>query len=373
MKKLLAAILAAVTLLSPAAPALAAGPAAGSQAYAIYKVTGNPVDGDGKQFNANDTIDPGQTIYYALPETMAAWVDSTSNFRLSTRKTSNGKLIKSIKLVEKKLTGTSGASTIYIPNQQDPTSKDYASYKTSERRTYLAVELADTAVPEELKVQFTAAFTAKKPVVLCYGKRKVSEGETETVKTTNENGAYVSTLKYLRFFDGKQNDRLTLTGNLYVANPQEEGDATVTVGSKGVMIKPERNSVNEITFEGEDTIATLTFRANNNPRKFLARLTTSWPTTALSNKFRNTDAVIRKFSPATIDATSRATLALANPFAYDEVDPEDVYIYTADSKGNLKDITRTVNYNEDEDTFKIQTRTLTTYIISDKKVRTKAK
>ena len=119
MKKLLAAILAAVTILSLAAPALAAGPAAGSQSYAIYKVTGNPVNGDGRQFNANDTVSPGQTIYYALPETMAAWVDSASNFRLSTRKTSNGKLIKSIKLVEKKLTGTSGASTVYIPNQQD--------------------------------------------------------------------------------------------------------------------------------------------------------------------------------------------------------------------------------------------------------------
>ena len=94
MKKLMAALLAAVTIISLAAPALAAGPAAGSQSYAVYKVTGNPVDGNGRQFNANDTVSPGQTIYYALPETMAAWVDSASNFRLSTRKTSNGKLIK---------------------------------------------------------------------------------------------------------------------------------------------------------------------------------------------------------------------------------------------------------------------------------------
>lgn len=373
MKKLLAALLAAVTILSLAAPALAAGPAAGSQSYAIYKVTGNPVDGNGRQFNANDTVSPGQTIYYALPETMAAWVDNASNFRLSTRKTSNGKLIKSIKLVEKKLTGTSSAQTVYLPNQQDPTGKDYAAYKTGERRAYLAVELADTAVPEEVKVQFTATFTAKKPVVLCYGKRKVSEGEFEKVQTVNDNGTTVNTLKYLRFFDGKQNDKLTLTGNLYVANPQEEGDATVEVGSKGVTIKPERNSVNEISFEGADTVATLTFRANNNPRKFLARLTTSWPNAALSNKFRNTDAVIRKFSPATIDATSRATLSLNNPFAYDEVDPEDVYIYTADSKGNLKDITRSVYYNSDEDAFEVQTRTLTTYILSDKRVKTTTK
>lgn len=373
MKKLMAALFAAVTIISLAAPALAAGPAAGSQSYAIYKVTGNPIDGNGRQFNANDTVSPGQTIYYALPETMAAWVDSASNFRLSTRKTSNGKLIKSIKLVEKKLTGASGAQTIYIPNQQDPTGKDYAAYKTSERRAYLAVELADTAVPEEAKVQFTATFTAKKPVVLCYGKRKVSEGEFEKVQTVNDNGTTVNTLKYLRFFDCRQNDKLTLTGNLYVANPQEEGDATVEVGSKGVTIKPERNSVNEITFEGADTVATLTFRANNNPRKFLARLTTSWPNAALSNKFRSTDAVIRKFSPATIDATSRATLSLNNPFAYDDVDPEDVYIYTADSKGNLKDITRTVYYNSDEDAFELQTRTLTTYIISDKRVKTTAK
>ena len=55
------------------------------------------------------------------------------------------------------------------------------------------------------------------------------------------------------------------------------------------------------------------------------------------------------------------------------MDPGDIYIYTADSKGNLKDITRTVYYNSDEDTFELQTRTLTTYILSDKRVKTTTK
>lgn len=144
MKKLLAALLAAVTILSLAAPALAAGPAAGSQSYAIYKVTGNPVDGNGRQFNANDTVSPGQTIYYALPETMAAWVDNASNFRLSTRKTSNGKLIKSIKLVEKKLTGHVERPDGLPAQPAGPDRQGLRRLQDGERRAYLAVELADT-------------------------------------------------------------------------------------------------------------------------------------------------------------------------------------------------------------------------------------
>ena len=80
--------------------------------------------------------------------------------------------------------------------------------------------------------------------------------------------------------------------------------------------------------------------------------------------------MIRKFTAATIPASGRATLALNNPFDSD-IDPDDVYIYTADSKGKLRDITRTVTYNEDDDTFELQTRTLTTYILSNERVSTK--
>jgi len=114
-------------------------------------------------------------------------------------------------------------------------------------------------------------------------------------------------------------------------------------------------------------LATLTFKANDDPDKFYAKLSTKW-TSALLAKFRNTDAVIRAFSPATIDSSSRATLALNNPFDED-VDPEDVYIYALNSKGALVNATTSFTYNEDDDTFEIKTRTLTTYIISDVRVR----
>lgn len=163
---------------------------------------------------------------------------------------------------------------------------------------------------------------------------------------------------------------MTLTGTLYVGNQEEDGDsASVTVGNKGVTIRPEKNVTNEVVFEGSDTYATLTYKANSNPSKFYAAMSTKWPS-SLSSKFHNTDAVIRKFTAATIPASGRATLALNNPFDSD-IDPDDVYIYTADSKGKLRDITRTVTYNEDDDTFELQTRTLTTYILSNERVSTK--
>lgn len=79
---------------------------------------------------------------------------------------------------------------------------------------------------------------------------------------------------------------------------------SVTVGNKGVTIRPEKNVTNEVVFEGSDTYATLTYKANSNPSKFYAAMSTKWPS-SLSSKFHNTDAVIRKFTAATIPASGR--------------------------------------------------------------------
>ena len=358
MKKILAGILSAAAVLSLQMPAFAIDQ--GARTYQITNITGNPLNEDGEQFSIGDTAQPGQTVYFTLPVTLADWADSSKDVRISTRKEKNSKLIKSIKVVEKKLTNSS-KNTIYVPNQQNPTSNDYAQFYTNQRNSYIALELSEMTGVDEQKIEFSVTFTARKPAVLCYGKRTDTKNDAVT-----ENGV----TRYTQFFNGKSGDKLTLTGTLYVGNQEEDGDsASVTVGNRGVTIRPEKNVTNEVVFEGSDTYATLTYKANSNPSKFYAAMSTKWPS-SLSSKFRNTDAVIRKFTAAAIPASGRATLALNNPFD-SGTDPDDVYIYTADSKGKLRDITRTVTYNEDDDTFELQTRTLTTYILSNERVSTK--
>ncbi|MEG1932640.1 MAG: hypothetical protein RR075_05980 [Pygmaiobacter sp.] len=353
MRKILTAILACAMVLS-----LNIGAFADSASMNITAISGRPVYDTGAQFkDALETVTPDQTIYFALPTSLANWTADSRNFKLNTKKTTNPKLIKSITLVEKRLTSNNGM--IEIPNTKAPVGS-CARLAPNGRNTYLAVTLNDMTGTEEMKTAFTATFTVRKqPVNLYYGRRD-GTGTTQGDKDA-DNKFFTSTAI---------GDKLELKGTLYVGNTQTSGDSSVTVGKQGVMVKPDKNADNEIVFEADDTLATLTFRANSNPNKFLAKLSTNW-TKILAQKFSDTDAVVRAFSPATIGATSRATLALNNPFDTDYIDPSDVYIYTADSKGNLTDITRSVAYDRDDDCFVIKTRTLTTYILSD--VRLKAK
>lgn len=345
MKKVIATILAAAMLLSLSITAFAAQDPVSTN---IINVTGNPITEKGVQKKADDTFTPGQTIYYLLPSNIADTLNNTKNARVTVKKIKNSKMIKSVKLVEKKLTTSGQAYT--VPAFQTKDGKAVAvndSQKATSRNTYIAVELNETTGSDEYKIQFSVTFTAKKAFELKYG-------------TLKDNDVF--------FTSTGSGDKLVLNATLYVQNDVESGDGgEVTVGTTGKTIKPVGNDYNEITFEAEDTFATLTFKANNNPDKFYAKLSTKWTSTLLA-KFKNTDAVIRKFSPATIDCVSRATLALNNPFGED-VDPDDVYIYTADSKNRLKNVTSQFTYNEDDDTFETRTRSLGTYIISDRKVK----
>ncbi|MBE6904723.1 MAG: hypothetical protein E7476_00375 [Ruminococcaceae bacterium] len=353
MKKLIAAAMAAVLALGVQVTAFAAS--VNTQTSNITALTGLPINENGKQVaSAGDTIAPNQKIYYLIPPEAAKYLNDSKAFKLSVRKTTNGKYVSSVKLVEKKLLSGTGTN-YYVPAGAAAINKnDAATYKTyaaNARNTYLEIALKDTTSIDEFKVELTASFTARKANTstgIQYAGGAQFFGNTTANKIN-------------------PNDKLNLKVSFYMANDSDSGDATVTVGEKGVVVKPDANSNNEIVFEGSDTFATLTFKANDDPDKFYAKLSTKW-TSALLAKFRNTDAVIRAFSPATIDSSSRATLALNNPFDED-VDPEDVYIYALNSKGALVNATTSFTYNEDDDTFEIKTRTLTTYIISDVRVR----
>ena len=355
MKKLIAAAMAAVLTLGVQVTAFAA--AVNTKTSDITALTGLPINENGKQVAAaGDSIAPNQKIYYLIPPEAAKYLNDSKAFKLSVRKTTNGKYVNSVKLVEKKLLSSTGTN-YYVPagaasiNKADPAT--YRTYAANARNTYLEIALKDTTSTDEFKVELTASFTARKANVdkgIAYAGGNLFFGNT----ASGENKI-------------NPNDKLNLKISFYMANDSGSGDTTVTVGEKGLIVKPDANSNNEIVFESSDTFATLTFKASDDPKKFYAKLTTKWPA-ALLAKFRNTDAVIRAFSPATIDSSSRATLALNNPFDED-VDPDDVCIYALNSKGVLVNATSSFTYNDDDDTFETKTRTLTTYIISDVKVR----
>ena len=143
------------------------------------------------------------------------------------------------------------------------------------------------------------------------------------------------------------------------------------MGKNSTTVKPLKNEQNIVTFESDGTMAILEFNANSNPEKFYAKLTTKW-TSELLRTFRDTDAVIRKFSAATIPATSRAKLMLINPFDPDEIEPESIYIYQVNAKGGLSNVTSSFWYDADEDAFCTRTRTLGTWVLSNERVKTTA-
>lgn len=295
----------------------------GSQTFRAADVT-KIYDADGNVIDWNETVTPGNAYYILLGDSTAfsEWATNSANARVSTKKIKNGSLIQSIGLVEKRLDNT--------------------------RKSYLQVTFKDNASADEIRVDFSVTFTAKKDM---------------TRATSIFNGS-----KFLL----KRNETILLTSTLYVSNENVEGgDTTVSVGKTGAYVKPIGGETNEVIFEdSNDVIATLTFDAASNPSKFYAKVTTNWTTTTIK-KFQNTDAVIRTFYPATVDSRSRARLALSNPYDTDRHDPTKVWIYSLDSKGVPTDISKSFKYNSDLDAYTTSIRTLGTYVISNVKISTK--
>ncbi|MCI8650454.1 MAG: hypothetical protein HFG20_10100 [Anaerotruncus sp.] len=366
MKKIIAGLLASAMALSMSLPAFAA---VVTKEVAIEKVCGRMVFDDGRQLSAKDygsSVAPDQTIYYAMPRSLTDLLAGSKDYRLNVRKIKNAKMVKSVKIVEKKLAESN--TTIYLPDNANTnvslpatdakakTPNLYDTFNSFNRLTYLAVDLNDMTGSEELKVEIEATITTKKAKELFYGDSTLSNSPSDRQKLL-EKGV---------------GNKLTLKINLYVANPKDEsGDAEIVVGKNGTTVKPLKNEQNIVTFESDGTMAILEFNANSNPEKFYAKLTTKW-TSELLRTFRDTDAVIRKFSAATIPATSRAKLMLINPFDPDEIEPESIYIYQVNAKGGLSNVTSSFWYDADEDAFCTRTRTLGTWVLSNERVKTTA-
>lgn len=335
LKKSLSAVLAALTVMSAGISAFAAPTT--TQVNPIEKFTGDRMLDTGEQVPRATSVEPNQTIYYLIPPETAKYFTDSKSAKVTVKKVKNGKMVKSVKLVERIV--TTNRKTVNVPDGGTGS----VSYSSASRNTYLAVELHDTNSEDEFRIDLNVIVTAKKAFPVKY-----AGGATTLVNLA-------------------VGDKLEMKLSAYVQNTEHKGDATIYVGTNGKTIKPIKNEDHEIVFEASDTLATLTFEANSNPGSFYAKLSTKWDSATLA-KFKNTDAVIRKFSAATIPATSRATLKINNPFG-DDVSYKNVYIYEVSANGVIKDVSANWRYNSDEDVYYCKTRTLGTWIISDRKVK----
>ncbi len=241
------------------------------------------------------------------------------NFRLDRDK--NGSLLDSVKLVTKNLDG-------------------------SGRKNYIEIKLKETTRTEERKVTFDVYFKA----------RHADDGDRW------ESGDIANT----RF-------------ELWVDNPVEDGDYADIEAGQNVVFNPVSNERNTISWGADDDVACLEFEADDDSRKFYAKLSTKIDRDIYEEYGDpvNAELFFRTFvgSPS-IDSTSRATLTLYNPwndcYAWYGSRPRDVHIYLVDSDGYLEDLTDRMTYADEDDTeagidgWKIRVRSLGTYVISDR-------
>ena len=341
MKKILALVLALACVLSLSVVAFATD---------VY-------DGDGDKFSdgdytgtdlANDKIVvdpvlPSSTFYIPLGPSMndhgaVGTIDDvylsqlvdTKNFKFSVDKDTNGKLIKKISVVDDKKLGN------------------------MTRTAYLKFELNDILDTDEHKTSGTIEFKAKNDKVT--GKQPGSDKDMSGVGATAV---------------WQKDDTWTIDYTLWVSNEAKGNDDNPDVGDR-VYMDPDKNDTNTLIW-GDDRAA-LKFDADDDAKKFYARLSTSNMSDIYAEYGDPVDADLWFYDfvgHPTVPATSKATLTLGIPWDDDDdytPDPENCFIYELDADGYLVDVTSKFTYSEDDEEipgWSIRTRQLGTYIVSD--------
>ncbi len=341
MKKILALVLALACVLSLSVVAFATD---------VY-------DGDGDKFSdgdytgtdlANDKIVvdpvlPSSTFYIPLGPSMndhgaVGTIDDvylsqlvdTKNFKFSVDKDTNGKLIKKISVVDDKKLGN------------------------MTRTAYLKFELNDILDTDEHKTSGTIEFKAKNDKVT--GKQPGSDKDMSGVGATAV---------------WQKDDTWTIDYTLWVSNEAKGNDDNPDVGDR-VYMDPDKNDTNTLIW-GDDRAA-LKFDADDDAKKFYARLSTSNMSDIYAEYGDPVDADLWFYDfvgHPTVPATSKATLTLGIPWDDDDdytPDPENCFIYEVDADGYLVDVTSKFTYSEDDEEipgWSMRTRQLGTYIVSD--------
>ena len=159
-----------------------------------------------------------------------------------------------------------------------------------------------------------------------------------------------------------------------MGNTTENADQDYMAGDGGVVLEPNKNEDNEITWEDENrTLARLAFESDDDAKKLFPKMTTKWDDQDYADYFADQDAFLFDFIGAPrISSTSRATFEIYNPY-YDSdedaltVDPSDVVIYQV-IDGELVDVTPAFSAVETDDgdyVFRSKTRQLGTYVVAE--------
>lgn len=180
---------------------------------------------------------------------------------------------------------------------------------------------------------------------------------TFTARDDDENGKW------------EKGDYALLRLTFWIGSAVEEGGDVERAVGDSFIYKPDSNAENTVTWED---VASLSFSASDDAKKFYARLSTKHDP-AYAAYEDSADLFFRDFAGApTISASSRATLTLYYPWEGDGPDPATCHIYLTDADGSLRDVTKLFTYiGEDEDGsavngWRMRTRTLGCYIIADR-------
>lgn len=287
---------------------------------------------DGSTISADDLY--YSDLYYYL----GCDRDVTDFFTAKFKKEEGAKAIKSLKLVSKKIGDVVSNGSFYFDG-------------AAERWGFIEGEMKEGFTGDETKIGLTATYKAKDNLDI-------------TPWDWGEGALYLA-----------KNGKVIVDFKFYVKNDERGADADFKAGDGGVVVKPQKNEDNEITWESEnDTLAWLAFTSDDNAAKFYPKMTTKWSDQDYTDYFADQDAYLYDFiGNPQIASTSRATLDLRYPFVDEDgeltVDPENAVVYTIGEDGEPVDITSEFQFVETDDgdyVLRTKTRRLGTYIIAGK-------
>ena len=344
MKKILALVLALATVLSLSAVVFAAsGPITPGKAYdgdgeVVAKIT---YDYANTRLISGDPVEPASTFYVPLNAAMNSRVGIDANNDFTINELTNDKYFKF------KVDKDDGKNL--IKKISVVTDKRLGGY---DRTAFLKFELNDVLDTDEHKASGTLSFTAR-------GYKNAGFKFNSDSVTDSSAAKWEDDLK------------ITMDYNLWVSNEKKGNDDNPDVGDR-VYMDPDKNDTNTLIW-GDDRAA-LTFEADDDARKFYARLSTSNMSDIYAEYGDPVDADLWFYDfvgHPTVPATSKATLTLGIPWDDDDdytPDPENCFIYEVDADGYLVDVTSKFSYSEDDQEipgWSIRTRQLGTYIVSD--------
>ena len=391
MKKLLASLLAASTVLSLSVASFAA-------------IDPNIVDSDGEKVDAEknadvsfsmssggvfDVIHPDQTFYIPMGPT-----NSDKNDVYDPVVTKWGYLLYSdasadpitiptqfftekeyFKLSTKDKDGDA-SKLIKIYQEDSKTIKD-APTGIDSRFGWLEVVVGDTMTSDELKGTMTLEFKPQKDLAeAIYDFYKPDDTNLSNVKKIvgyngNDKDEFIDAID--EWVDGV--DKITVDMTFWVNNVIEDGEDTDMDAGDAFVFNPTSNEENLIIWNTENgERASLKFDADDDADKFYAKLSIKSNSSIYAEYGDPVGADLWFYDfvgSSTIPATSRATLTLGIPWDEDDdyvpASPKDCYIYRLNSDGTLEDVTSSFTYDEDGDIdgWYTRTRELGTFIVSD--------